>query len=265
MKVFINDRSIVGQAADLDDAMGILSSLAALVVRSNNVSFRKCAYRTRALADRAILGDLSVRQVLIESVSRARAIDERQRKLAIGVFLRQPFAESIHTRPADSIIDDSGDCLKETCFDNAASSIGSPLAISAGGCNSYKDPELVINSSIYGRKTVLNVSDERALGKLLWVFEHNPKHRLQEYQAAGEEVSVMDLSPDDAQLALSMGIKVNSRVYSNFGGGWYQFHCHEGNLYHGFKVKLKQNNPDHEVAFRLWRQVGVDFHGQVFA
>ena len=68
------------------------------------------------------------------------------------------------------------------------------------------------------RETVLNVVDDSSLDSILWVFEHNPKHKVKEYRAAGELVSVMDLSPADAQLALSNGIKINARVYSYFNG-----------------------------------------------
>ncbi|TWD34357.1 hypothetical protein FBY13_114156 [Pantoea sp. SJZ147] len=73
----------------------------------------------------------------------------------------------------------------------------------------------------------------RAKGQVR-VFEHNLKHRVKEYRAAGELVRVMDLSPADAQLALSNGIKVNANIYSYFNSSWYQFHCHQGNIYHGF-------------------------------
>lgn len=66
------------------------------------------------------------------------------------------------------------------------------------------------------------------------MFEHNLKHRVKEYPAAGELVRVMDLSPADAQLASSNGIKVNANIHSYFNGSWYHFHCHQGNIYHGF-------------------------------
>lgn len=49
MKVFINELSIVGQATNQDDAMHILSELAALAARARNISFGNKAYRTRTL------------------------------------------------------------------------------------------------------------------------------------------------------------------------------------------------------------------------
>lgn len=57
----------------------------------------------------------------------------------------------------------------------------------------------------------------RARGQVR-VFEHNLKHRVKEYRAAGELVRVMALSPADAQLTLSNGIEVNANIYSYFYG-----------------------------------------------
>lgn len=265
MKVFINELSIVGQATNQDDAMQILSDLAVLAARARDISFGKKAYRTRTLGQKVITGNLSVKEVLVASSEKGRAIDERQRKLAIEVFLKQPYAENFHAEPHDTINDDTGACLKNSCFDDAASSVGSPLTISARNCQPYQFSSTTIFSSLCGAKTVLNVVDERSLASIIWVFEHNSKHRVKEYRAAGELVSVMDLSPADAQLALSNGIKVNSRVYSYFNSSWYQFHCHQGNVYHGFKVELEKNKPDHMTALGISTSLAHAPYGQIFA
>lgn len=264
MKVFINELSIVGQATSQDDAMQILSDLAVLAARARDISFGNKAYRTRTLGDKVITGNLSIKEVLVASSEKGRASDERQRKLAIEVFLKQPFAENFHSESHDTINDGSGACLKNSCFDDAASGVGSPLTISARNCQPYQSSSTTVFSSIYGKKTVLNVVDESSLASILWVFEHNPKHKVKEYRAAGELVSVMDLSPADAQLALSNGIKVNSRVYSYFNESWYQFHCHQGNVYHGFKVELEQNKPDHMMALSTSTSLAHAPYGQIF-
>lgn len=265
MKVFINELSIVGQATNQDDAMDILSNLAALAARAKDISHGGKAYRTRSLGHKVITGNLSVKEVLVASSARGRAVDELQRKLAIEVFLKQPYAENCHPEPQDTINDAIGACLKESCFDGAASSVGSPLTISARNCQSYQFSSTTVLSSIWGAKTVLNVTDENSLASILWVFEHNPKHKVNEYRAAGELVSVMDLSNADAQLALSNGIKVNARVYSYFNGSWYQFHCHQGNIYHGFKIELEKNKPDHMTALAISTSLAHAPYGQIFA
>ncbi|WP_272671704.1 hypothetical protein [Providencia sp. PROV104] len=266
MKIFINELSIVGQATNQDGAMNILSNLAALAARARNIGFENKAYRTRTLGHKLITGNLSVKEVLVASSTRGLTIDERQRKLAIEVFLKQPYTKNCHVQSHDTINDCVDTCLKGSCFDDAASSVGAPLTISAQACQSYQHPYTTIFSSLYGEKTVLNIVDESGLNSILWVFEHNPKHKVKEYRAAGERVSVMDLSPADAQLALSNGIKVNTRVYSNFNGSWYQFHCHQDNIYHGFKIELEHNNPDHMKALDIYRSLSaLAPYGQIFA
>lgn len=264
MKVFINELSIVGQATNEDDAMSILSDMAALVAQAKNISLGNKAYRTQTLGDMMITSNLSVKELLVASSNKGRAIDERQRKLAIEVFLKQPFAKSSHTEPNDTINDCTGTCLKNSCFDNAASSVGAPLVISARNGHSYIYPSIIIHSSLYGNKTVLNVIDKHNLDSIIWVFEHNPKHKEKEYSVAGESVSIMDLSSTDAQLALTNGIKVNTKVYSNFNDSWYQFHCHHDNIYHGFKIKLEANNPEHMAALNVFNSLKCTQYGQIF-
>lgn len=265
MKVFINDLSIIGQASNESEAMDILFHLAIVVARTRDISFGKKAYRTRTLGDKIITGSSTVKEVLVASSNRGGALDERQRKLAIEVFLKQPYSENYHSRENDAITDSSGNCLKESCFDSAASCIGSPLTVSAKNCQAYGLPSTSIHSSIWGVKTVLNVTDEIGLSGLMWTFENNPKHKMKEYRAAGELVSIMDLSATDAQLALNNGIKINSKIYSYFNNSWYQFHCHHGNNYHGFKVELEENNPEHMKALSILNNLTHTPYGQIFS
>lgn len=264
MKVFINDLSITGQATDEVEAMDILSQLAAVAARTRKISFGNKAYRTRSLGNKVITGNMTVKEVLVASSHRARTTDELQRKLAIEVFLKQPYVNNCHSEAYDTINDSLGNCLKNSCFDGALESIGAPLTISASSCPLYNSSTISIVSSIWGQKDVINVTDEISLSKLSWVFEHNPKHRVREYRAAGELVSVMDLSLADAQFALSNGIKINSRIYSYFNNSWYQFHCHQRNIFHGFKVELEENKPDHMKALAISESLAHAPYGQIF-
>lgn len=264
MKVFINDLSITGQASNEVEAMDVLSCLAMVAARTKSIGFGNKAYRTRSLGNKVITGNMTVREVLVASSARARTTDELQRKLAIEVFLKQPYVDNCHLEVHDTINDSVGNCLKDSCFDGAAASVGAPLTVSARNCPSYNLPAISVFSSIWGHKNVINVTDEISLSNVSWVFEHNAKHRLKEYRARGELVSVMDLSLADAQVALSNGIKVNARIYSYFNESWYQFHCHQGNIYHGFKVQLEENKPDHMKALAISESLAHAPYGQIF-
>ena len=263
MKVYINECSIVGQASNEIEAMDILFNLASVIAKTRDISFERKAYRTNTLGNKAITGNLTVKEVLVSSSNKAHVADERQRKLVIEVLLKKPYAEYSHISDQDSITDSTGNCLKKSCFDAAATSIGSPLTVSAKNCLAYQMTSIDVNSSIYGKKTILNVSDELSLKSIKWIFEHNPKHKITEYQVAGERVSVMDLSVAEAQLALNNGIKINSKVYSYFNNSWYQFHCHQGNAYHGFKIELEENKPEHMKALSVFKSLNHGAYGQV--
>lgn len=264
MKVYINELSLVGQAGDNDEAMLILFNLASAVAKTRGISFEQKAYRSRTLGDRLVTGGATVKEVLFSSSSKALIKDERQRKFILEVLLKKPYSESNHVGEHDTIVDGSGSCLKETCFDGAASCVGSPLTISAQKCDSYKIASTQIYSSIWGEKTVLNVTDDSGLGEVFWIFEHNPKHRLTAYSASGESISAMDLCAAEAQIALSNGIMIDSRVYSYFNGDWYQFHCHDSNKFHGFKISLEENNVEHMKARNISQSLGDLPYGQVF-
>lgn len=264
MKVYINELSLVGQADDNDEAMLILFNLASAVAKTRGISFEQKAYRSRTLGEKLVTGAATVKEVLFSSSSKALIKDERQRKFILEVLLKKPYSESNHVGEHDTIMDGDGACLKFTCFDGAASCVGSPLTVSAQKCDSYKIASTHIYSSIWGKKKVLNVTDEAGLAEVVWVFEHNPKHRSTSYNTSGESISAMDLCAADAQIALSNGIMVDSRVYSYFNGEWYQFHRHEGNKYHGFKVDLEENNVEHMKARNVSRTLDDVPYGQIF-
>lgn len=265
MKVYINERSIVGQAADDNEAMNILLDLAMLVANSRELACERKAYRTLDLGDKLITSERSIKQLLIDSSNKARALDERQRKIVIEVLLKRPYSERVHGDAEDYIHCAAGECLKNSCFDDAASSVGSPLTFSAKKCPPYEVPSLTVTSSKWGKKKVMNVFDDVGLSNITWIFEHNPKHKNKVYTNAGEVVSIMDLSGDEAQRALSNGIKVGARVYSYHNESWYQFHCHQNNNFHGFKVKLADNNPEHQKAVSIFSSLGHKPYGQVFS
>jgi hypothetical protein len=265
MKVYINELSIIGQAIDEDDAIDIIFNLAAVVSKTKDISCGKKAYRSKSLGDKFILKQSTIKEILIASSKRSQPKDERQRKLAIEVFLKQPFAENCHTENHHTITDDSGCCLKNSCFDAAASSIGSPLTISARGCPAYQSTTINIKSSIVGQqKIVLNVTNDQDLDALIWKFEHNPKHKTNQVTMCGEHISAMDLSKEDAKLALNNGIQINKKIYSYFNDHWYQFHCHHANFYHGFKIELEENRPEHMRALKIYSELESLQYGQIF-
>ena len=67
------------------------------------------------------------------------------------------------------------------------------------------------------------------------IYEKSPKHGLKTYFRAGERISAMDLSDDEAQLLLDQAIKIGERLYAKAKGVYYVFPVTLNNIYHGFR------------------------------
>ncbi|WP_164704796.1 hypothetical protein, partial [Pseudomonas viridiflava] len=139
------------------------------------------------------------------------------------------------------------------------------LILSAAGSQRYATDSIAYSSSLFGDITSINVQLEDMLDSMIWVFEANPKHGVKPRIASGTQISAMDLTSEQAQTTLSNGIEIQSRVYGYTNNSWYQFHCHHGNMYHGFKINVAKNNPEHTSA--LGKMTELEFKsdcGQVF-
>ena len=262
MKVYINDCSIQKQASTVDEALDILWGLAKTVVESRNIAFEQKAFRTREMGDKEIIGGVSVKEALTRLVQQKFRSDQVQ--FTLQVLLRRPFADSFHLDEDDVVVREDGECLKSTCFDSASESISGALVISAAKSEQFGGESVKLQSSIYGRKNILNAWSEDCIKQLSWVFDHNLKHRNVERMEGGVVVSAMDLSAGEAQQVLTNGVMVGSRVYGFFSGGWYQFHRHVQGQYHGFRIELAKNNTDHMKALGIFEALEYKEHGQVF-
>ncbi|MDD2109462.1 hypothetical protein [Pseudomonas asiatica] len=248
MKVFLNERSINAQAKSPDEAMNILSTLTKLVIKSRPIAYEGKSYRTRAFGLKEIIEGVSVQELLTDSVKYPQLHLRNERGLILQALMLRPFTEDRHNSASEHILSQDGLCLKGSCLDDASESITGSLLLSAQGEPEHQYDRLRFTSSIYGEKHSFNVTEEESLAKLTWIFEHNPKHKSTPTKSDGEDIAEMDLTPQQAQKTLSNGVMVKSRVYGHHDGSWYQFHCHSGNKFHGFKIKLASNNPAHNTA-----------------
>jgi len=265
MKVYINETSVDRQAQDHQDAMSILSELAKVVSKSRAIAYEGKAFRTRGFSEREIIRGVTVKAVLVEAVAKQSLKEEIARKLTLQTLMARPFTEDYHLDTEDFIHDEDTGCLKNSCFDDASGSLSGSLMISAKNNSRCSCNFFYYKSSIFGLCFSHNVNSEEMLDAITWMYEHNTKHGKISRLSAGVEISEMDLTHEHAQIALSNGIKVNSRIYGYFNGHWYQFHCHHANKYHGFKIVIKESNPEHMAALKKLTSLGFKGDcGQVF-
>lgn len=265
MKVYINERSIDRQAKDHHEAMSILTTLAKVVSKSKSIAFESKSFRTKCFLDKEIINGVTVKSVLVQAVAKQSASEELARKFTLLTLMSRPHTEDRHLDENDTIHDEVGTCLKSSCFDDAAESISGSLMISAINSHKYTGERISYSSSLYGNITSYNIHTEEMLNTLTWVFEHNPKHGTKPRQVAGVKISEMNLSHEQAQKTLTNGLKVNAKIYGFVDGSWYQYHCHHANKYHGFKVTLSENDPDHCLVLKKMTALGFKNDcGQVF-
>ncbi|MEE4100489.1 hypothetical protein [Pseudomonas viridiflava] len=265
MKVYINERSIDRQAKDHQEAMSILTTLAKVVSKSKSIALENKSFRTKCFLDREIINGVTVKSVLVKAVARQSASEELARKFTLMTLMSRPHTEDRHLGVDDTIHDETGACLKSSCFDDSAESISGSLMISAENNHAYIDERISYRSSIYGLITSHNIYNEEMLDNLTWLFEHNPKHGSKPRQVAGVIISEMNLPHEKAQKTLTNGLKINSKIYGFVDGSWYQYHCHHTNKYHGFKVTLSENDPDHCLVLKKMTALGFKNDcGQVF-
>src|SRR3989344_2967766 len=222
MKVYINERSVDRQAESHQEAMYILSSFAQMISKSRSIAYEGKAFRTRCFSQREIIKGVTVKDVLVSSVIKQSLSDEVARKLTLQTLMARPFAESFHLNENDFIRDESGACLKNSCFDDASESMSGSLMISAVKAANQSCELFNYTSSIFGGGFSLNVRSEKMLDDLTWIYESNPKHGLRPRQTEGVKISEMDLTHQQAQVVLNNAVKVNSKVFGYFDGCWYQ-------------------------------------------
>lgn len=265
MKVYINERSIERQAHNHQEAMSILSALAKMVSNSRTIAYEGKAFRTKCFSEREIIEGVTVKSVLVESVAKQSLSDELARKLTLQILMTRPYTENRHLQEGDVIKDAEGNCLKNSCFDDASESKSGSLIISAMNNPSHNYQEFSYVSSLFGSGSSYNVSSDDMLEAITWVFEHNPKHGSKPRKIAGVTISEMDLTNEQAQIVLSNGVKVDDKVYGYSNGHWYQFHCHHANKYHGFKIIMVERYPEHMAALNKLTALGFKNDcGQIF-
>lgn len=265
MKLFLNDVSISSQAQNFEQAKNIIKEMIIAFSHAKSIASEKKGYITKSLKNKYITHDMSIHDIIFK-LDTKNSDEEKLRKLMIEVLMKRPHCEDKHINLNDTIEDKLKTCLKETCFDDASSSVCGSLVISAKGWTFSDTTNIEIKSSIYGKKIIMNYSSSSDIDKILRKYEHNEKHQKETRFLNGEEASAMDLSDSEAQIALCNGILIGKKIYSFFKGNWYQFHPHDSNipLYHGFRLKcLTENNLDHSLAKKIHSSFsGIDY-GQV--
>lgn len=266
MKLYLNDCSVCKQANDKSEALDLLGEFVKAFVKAKEVACEGRGYIHPELIYKVIYDNCSIHELLTSKLNESDPKERKVREFFSRVFFNKPklSSQNKHTSPFDSINDNSGLCLKNTCFDDAVSSECGSLVISMQK-SKHNDFLLKVVSSKFGEKNVMNALDFSSVDNLQWKYERHTKHG-KELRAMGDEISSpMTLSDVDAQVALTNGVLIKKKIYSFFNGKWYTFHNHVDNKYHGFEFTPVSNNVDHSLAMAMFKDFNNEQKGQVFS
>lgn len=263
MKIFLNERSIPERSTNPNDVYAALSSLVHLAAAVRKISNNQQIRRHRYLKDKEVLVGKSLFDYI---VGLGKDPDPNIRKLKIlflQLFAKAPFLEFVH-KDGEQVTDVAGNCLKDSCFDDASSCRTGAAVISASVANEVAERYFYTISSVFGPRKILNIYDISELEKMSWVYKSNEKHDIpKDVIVAGEVHSAMQLTDDQAQNLLSNGVMIGRCIFNKINNQWYKFHCHEKNIYHGFPIDVKTPYKEFSAARILFEEIIINEDGQL--
>jgi hypothetical protein len=261
MRVYLNEKSVVHLTSE-QEAVAVLTNISLSVPLAHAISNNQHIQRHRELKSKEILPGISLGEFVQKLLNDS---DGAKRKIASAfliLFSKGPFMKSAHPEPS-TIVDESGRCLRESCFDPASSERTGAAMISFAPPS--EQTLVQVRSSIFGPRKLVSIHNPAQMKNLVWQYEENKKHDILEDRTVNGKVHSAMLLPEEiAKDALRNGVMFGRSVYNKVGEQWYKFNCHGNNLFHGFPISLKPQTKELMAAVRFVSEGPVNRDGQVF-
>lgn len=262
MKVYINDSSFIGQAKNVDDAISLLDELVETIYEIKTFSCKNKGAISKGLKNCCIIKDLSLIE-FIHGLDRKIKKQREAKERYLHVLCTKPHYKSKHGQ-GDTILDEQGESLRNTCFDSAAVSKCGAVVVSLNNCPKYSSRTIKVISSVANERNIMNVSYLIDAKNLRWNYEPNPKHRNKPKNIGKHTISEMDLSNDVAQKVLTNGFFINEKVLSFYENNWYCFPSHLANNFHGYKITFHENNKLYAHVNEIMKRICFTPRGQIW-
>jgi hypothetical protein len=264
MRVFLNERSFPEKSSEPENVFATLSELTYISGLAKKISNNQHVRRSRELKNREVISGTSLVEYIISLGNHPDPKKRNFKSLFLELFAKGPFISTVH-EDADSVVDVNNQCLKNSCFDEASSCRTGAAVISVEASDAPMGDFISIESSIFGRRKILNITTLEQINRLFWVYQSNEKHDIpKDVIVNGEAHSAMLLSDMEAQSLLSNGIMIGKCIFNKIGEQWYKFHCHEKNIYHGFPIVVKTPYKEFSAARILFEEILSNSDGQLF-
>ncbi|PMG53794.1 hypothetical protein [Vibrio splendidus] len=262
MEICINERAFHAQLEKDEEVFALFENLIEMFEATSTIRNKKQLKRTRCLKDKEILRNLSISQYCHQLLKNKIPEQKKYNQLILLYFMKSPYLDA--QTGLENVSDEYGECCKESSLEYAYSYNGVCALISPK--QSKYSNGIVKLSSSGNNIEITNFVDCDSIKKQTWYYEENKKHAIKEdIIVKGNTWSTMDLNPDIAQLALtnSFGFKGKRCAYAYYNDQWYQFYNHHDNLYHGFPIVDKGNDPDLNRIKKLFGEKPENDIGQI--
>jgi len=264
MRLYVNELSFEGQAKDEEDALALLLELVKTIETCQSITHNKGYIQKEKIKGAKIFGEITVGEFIIKQF---KVLPHETSKLTmiLGILLKgKEYNPNKHTD--GSIVDATHNDLKGSCLDAASISKCGAVIVSLSN-SSFSQKMIDVDSSISGKRQLLNITSAVEAAQLAWVYEPNLKHKSRSINTYKYVISPMDLNQDQAQHVLSNGVFINKRVYSynSANDSWYCFPLHTELHHHGYKIDMQENVSEHSLAKKILSRVEFQMRGQIFA
>ncbi len=261
MRIYINELSFVGQAKTLEEASGLLQSLAKVASETKKLRGDNTIQRHSHILGKEILENQSLAQLFGDMGKTDNPIIKQRIRSFLLECVKGPFfdAELNKNFPNHTCVlignqkDVSDSCLAASALSPSG---GAVISVKNSGDYTQNNIPVRFRAEIEDddkRKDVKNYCDIQSVENNIRVYEKNPKHEPKTRKIKGKDWSHMDLLSEIAQQILSSGVGYNIDViYGKDNEQWYIFRRHHKNCYHGYPTA---ENTVPKTVINKWNEV----------
>lgn len=241
MYFFINELSFIGQAKDVYEAKQFITKLYSIIKEIEPLQKDNPVQTHSNIANEKICSDLTLYQWLKDKI---KSTDQHNRTVAsvfVKILRKGPFIDQQEVL-------DSCQCYFENQDVHLSSLSGAAyyqgVLISLQNSPYFSDDIVKVKFG-YEQQELQNI-DIPNLTQISQVkgirrhYQASPKHR--QMGERGIKGTPMDLSDEDAQVALDKGIAYRRQIYSYYKGKYYEFQSDNAGTFHGYPI-LEKNVP----------------------
>jgi hypothetical protein len=238
MYFFINELSFIGQSRDVYEAEKFIAELYSIIEKIQPLQQDKPVQTHSNIANKKICSDLTLHQWFNQKIN---STDGHGRTVAIfflKIIRKGPFIDQ------QGVLD-SCQCYFEdqdvhlNSLSGAAYYQGVLISLQNSSC--FSDDTVKVKFGYEQQELqnidITNLTKIGQINKIRRHYQPSPKHR--QMGERGIKDTLMDLTDEDAQIALDNGIAHGRQIYSYYQEKFYEFKSDNAGGFHGYPILEK--------------------------